>query len=122
MTTKNTNAQPIANPNLALELPEEEQPLPADVLHLVYEVADIMRVNAGEQEPRASVLAQIVVNGLRHRMGGGTIYIMAPSRVARNKGIRAMFNGKNLKEVCAKFNVQKTTVYKLARPCKIKAG
>ena len=96
------------------DLIEHEEPLDPEVLQLVYEVADIMRIDGGEKEPRASVLAQIVVNGLRHRVGGASIYVLAPSRSKRNAAIRKKFNGANLKEVCREFGVGKTTVYRLA--------
>lgn len=98
----------------AVEPDLDPEPVGAEVLQLVYEVADIMRVDGGEKEPRASVLAQIVIDGLRRRVGGASIYVLAPSRRTRNIAIRKMFNGSNLKEVCQKFQVSKTTVYRLA--------
>lgn len=105
MNTQPTAAEVAADPAEAID---------PDVLQLVYEVADIMRIDGKEEEPRASVLAQIVVDGLRRRVGGASIYLLAPSRKQRNIAIRKKFNGGNLKEVCVEFNVSPATVYRIA--------
>ena len=57
--------------------------------------------------------AQMLVEGLRSRLGGEQVYIpkLRPDREARDAAIRAEFNGSNLADVCKKYGVSKSLVY-----------
>lgn len=87
----------------------------ASALLLEREVALIVQEELGLKEQFATAFAQAIVKGLRERLGGDDIYIPAPDKSERNAQIRAMFNGRNLKEVCARFGVGHDTVYRAVK-------
>lgn len=72
------------------------------------ELTDIVRENADS-------LVDMLLAGMRERMGGREVYIPAADKVNRDAQIRAMFNGRNLREVMREFGVSQRTVY---RACK----
>lgn len=79
------------------------------------EIAVIVRDKIGMVDCFAVPIADAIVCGLCERMGGREVYIPAPSKIDRDQQIRAMFNGRNLREVMRVFNVSQRTVY---RACK----
>ena len=83
------------------------------MLQFVYDLADVLREKVGFREPLASVIAQMQVDGLRERLGGQEVYISAMDKAARDTSIRETFNGRNIKEVYAKFGVSAATVYRV---------
>lgn len=79
------------------------------------EIAGIVRDKFGIVEGFAVPMADAIVCGMCERMGGREVYIPAPSKANRDRQIRAVFNGRNLREVMREFGVSKRTVY---RACK----
>lgn len=69
------------------------------------ELADIVRENADS-------LVEMLLAGMRERMGGREVYIPASDKADRDAQIRAMFNGRNLREVMREFQVSQRTVYR----------
>lgn len=57
-------------------------------------------------------LARRLADRLRERWGSEERYIPASDTATRDRGIRRMFNGRNMLEVCNKYNVSPATVYR----------
>jgi len=76
------------------------------------EVLIIVKENVGMVEALAIPIADAIVCGLCERMGGREVYIPAPSKVDRDAQIRAMFNGRNLREVMREFECSRAVVYR----------
>jgi Mor family transcriptional regulator len=64
----------------------------------------------------ASAMAREIVEGLRARLGGDDIYVPAPDLAARNARVRALFNGRNVDELCETFGLGRSTVYRICKP------
>jgi Mor family transcriptional regulator len=79
------------------------------------ELFAIVRDDFGMVEHIATPIADMLLVGIRRRMGGREVYIPAPDKMGRDELIRAAFNGRNLVEVMREFGVSKATVY---RACK----
>ena len=79
------------------------------------ELIAIVREEVGMVELLATPMAEMLLVGIRKRMGGREVYIPAPDKAGRDEQIRAAFNGRNLPEVMRQFGVCKATVY---RACK----
>jgi Mor family transcriptional regulator len=75
------------------------------------EMTEIVRERLSVGDPWASAMAREIVEGLRARLGGDDIYVPAPDRRARNARIRALFNGRNIDELCELFDLSRSTVY-----------
>jgi len=75
------------------------------------EMTEIVRERLAVAEPWAGAMAREIVEGLRARLGGDDIYVPAPDRRARNARIRALFNGRNVDELCGLFGLARSTVY-----------
>lgn len=80
-------------------------------VQLQQDMVSIVREEIGMHESIAAMFAAALVRGLRRRMGGRELYIPAADRAARNAGIRRDFDGTNLAEVMATYNVSRSTVY-----------
>lgn len=67
----------------------------------------------------ASLLATQIIRAAAERGHAGTDYYLPHlhnlSRAERNELIRRDFTGSNLREVCRKYGVSKTTVYRACR-------
>lgn len=67
----------------------------------------------------AKLLAKSIISGAQALGYGGKEYYlpvrMPEDRDERNAMIRADFNGRNLRDVCRRYGVSKTTVYKACR-------
>lgn len=91
------------------------------------EITTILRERIGYHEQFAVPIAAAIVNGLAARRGGDVLYVPTcrrqPSQIAeRNAAIRAEFNGRNRKELCAKYGISKPRLYQIVNdksPAKI---
>lgn len=80
---------------------------------LKFEITSIVREEIGFNEHFASQIADALVRGLRKKFGGDDIYIPAPDKAARNAAIKAEFKGTNLEEICRKYDLSPSAVYKI---------
>jgi Mor family transcriptional regulator len=72
------------------------------------------RVAANEEE--ACEIAQVIMERICERRGGERMYCPT-TFLAAHKGhlqetVRAEFNGRNVRELMAKYNISRTTVYR----------
>lgn len=81
-------------------------------LELMHVLVQVMREEIGLHDDFARLHAQAVCDGLRRKLGTERVYIPAPDNAQRDRAIKAEFNGCNLAEVMAKYNVSRTTVYR----------
>lgn len=85
------------------------------------ELTDIIREAEAMPEVRASRLAEAVIQGLKKRMAGESIYIASGltmrERCARDKAIRAEYNGRNRVDVCQKYGVSKAHLFRIIARC-----
>lgn len=83
------------------------------------EITEIIRMAESRSESEAARLAAVVVEGLRRRRGGDTLYIptgIAPGgRRQRDQAIRSEFNGRNIRELCAKHRLSRSRMYDILR-------
>jgi len=97
-----------------MEQPKHEQ---AAAESLVSEISSMVREHMGLKDPWADMFAHMFVDALRMRLGGQRIYI--PKRpqdlAARDAAVRQEFNGTNLADVCKKYGLSKSTVYRIVR-------
>lgn len=82
--------------------------------------ADLTAIIRGHQqcpETEASALAAAVVSGLKARYGGEALYVprglSLRERNARNKDIRARFNGRNGPELCREHDISRSQLYRI---------
>ena len=65
----------------------------------------------------ASRLAEAIMNGLRTRYGGEAIYIpkglSLRDRAARDRDIRARYNGRNMLELCRETGLTRSQIYRI---------
>ncbi len=83
-------------------------------IQLERDFVEIVREETGMHESLAAVFAQVLVRGLRKRLGGSDLYIPAADKSERDSAIRRAFTGANLHEVMARYQVSRSTVYRLA--------
>ena len=86
----------------------------ADLLRTA--LADGLRETVGFKEPFAGFIATHLVEYLRERFvgAGREIYLPAPDKLERDEEIRRAYDGTNLKDVCARYQVSPATVYRAA--------
>jgi Mor family transcriptional regulator len=95
------------------------QPIDDDeTVNLRFEITDIVQEEIGFHEQFAIQIADALIRGFRKRFCGQKIYIPnadAQDINKRNAGIRQEFNGthESLRAVMRKYNVSKTTVYRI---------
>jgi Mor family transcriptional regulator len=94
-------------PDMKAQAAEEDQHQ-----QLVREVSRLLG-SALAEERVIYQIASNVVEGLRERGHRGAVYIHAPGKQARNEAIKREFNGRNLKEICDRYNVAARTVYRI---------
>jgi Mor family transcriptional regulator len=82
---------------------------------LHYDLTAILCEEFSLDELPASALAGRILHGLRARLGSREVYIPCPDRADRDAGIRRDFNGNNLSEVCRRYGVSASTVYRAVR-------
>lgn len=82
---------------------------------LLAEMVDVIRKDVGMGEALAIQFADIICSGLSRRNPSTYIYVPAvfvEQRRAMYAAIAAEFNGRNLREICHRYGVSKTTVYR----------
>lgn len=88
-------------------------------VELQAEIEQILGEWMGMPQPVAAPMAQLIIKGMRERMGGRRVYIPAPRRLKeqrnqsaeRDAEIAAMYNGRNLLEVMRAYGVSRRTVF-----------
>lgn len=78
--------------------------------------SDLMRIvreRIGVHEVFVARVAEEILQGLREQLGGREVYIPAPDKAERDERIRAAFNGRNAREVCARYGVSRTRLYQI---------
>jgi Mor family transcriptional regulator len=73
----------------------------------------IVREEIGMNAPLAGLVARMLVDGLRSRMGGQELYIPAPDRSERDESIRREFNGtrESLAAIMQRTGLSRASVY-----------
>lgn len=87
-----------------------------DAVSLRFEITAILREEIGLHEQYAATLAEPIVNGLKKKFSGQAVYIAKNTRpdvAQRNQEIRREFNGRNLEEIMTKYDLGKTSIYKI---------
>jgi len=69
----------------------------------------------GLNERIAMPIAEEVVEAMREISPGRELYIPAADKAERNAAIRREFNGRNLKEVCRKYDISKPSLYRIVK-------
>ena len=85
-------------------------------VQLLYELTAIVREETGLSEVLAGPFADAITRGLRKRLGGQQIYIPTEdraSRAVRDAAIRRAFTGRNLAQVCRKYNISLRQGYRI---------
>jgi Mor family transcriptional regulator len=82
-------------------------------VELQFEITQIVQEEIGYNEMFANMIAEALTRGLRRRLGGQEVYIPAPDKAARNAAIKREFNGRNLAEMCRKYDLSPSGVYKI---------
>lgn len=80
---------------------------------LLYEVTAIVREETGLSEALASHFAAAITRGLRKRLGGAEFYIPAQDKAERDAALRAEFNGRNLDDLCKKYDITQRQGYRI---------
>ncbi len=85
---------------------------------LANEITTILREKIGYHEQFAGPIAEAIVSGLTERRGGDLLYVPNGKRDLRqlgdrNAAIRREFNGRNRRELCAKYGISKPTLYRV---------
>jgi Mor family transcriptional regulator len=84
------------------------------VLTLIAETAEDLRLMGEYSEDEARRIATMVVKGECMRYGGDRRYTPVwPHRQERDEAIRAEFNGCNSGDVCRKYNISRTSLYRI---------
>ncbi|MCP4339785.1 MAG: hypothetical protein GY799_13060 [Desulfobulbaceae bacterium] len=72
---------------------------------------------SGIPQDQAIKYSALAVDRLREEVGGVNVYLSKKSpwqnRRIRNTAIRKRFNGQNLREICTKHKVSRSTVYRV---------
>lgn len=63
----------------------------------------------------ADHIAEHIFNRLRKNWGGSKIYIPAPDRSAMRSEIKQAFKGKNHAEICDRFGISLSTLYRMLK-------
>lgn len=77
------------------------------------ELTAIVREEIGLNESLASQFALLILRGIRQRLGGQELYIPTEDRAPRDAAIRAEFNGRNRDEICRKYGISRSGLYKI---------
>ena len=64
-------------------------------------------------EQSALLLAQRVADGMFRLAGGEQLYIPKLDRRRRNAAIRREFNGRNVAEICARYGICRSQLYRI---------
>ncbi|MPS27570.1 MAG: hypothetical protein E2576_11055 [Alcaligenaceae bacterium] len=84
-------------------------------LTLQYEVTAIVRERTGLHETQAGEIAAAVIAGLSARYGGDRLYVPVLRKEQRNAAILQAFDGTNRAEICRRFGISQSTLYKILK-------
>ena len=77
----------------------------------------ILRESCEKSTEKAARLASAIIDALKKRRGGDTIYISkgvnSVERKLRDRAIRNEYNGRNRLALCAKYRVSKARLYQI---------
>ena len=86
----------------------------SSALFLQGEMQAIIKSKIGMHDDFAAMVASAVVEGLRERAGGQSIYIPTSTDFkTRDEQIKREFNGTNRADVCRKHNISRSRLYQI---------
>lgn len=68
----------------------------------------------GMAEVAASSMADLIASELRRECGGRELYVPAINRDLRDTQIRREFNGQNIDEMCKRYQLSRSSIYRIA--------
>lgn len=77
------------------------------------ELTAVVQEEIGFNEMFATQIADALLRGLSKRLGGQDIYLPGPDKTSRDAQIRQEFNGRNLDEICRKYNLSERRIYQI---------
>lgn len=83
------------------------------LLELETILAEALELCCGRERHQAAEESRQLVRRMRERLGGTEIWIAALDKEDRNAAIRREFNGSNLCEIMARYQVSRATVYRV---------
>lgn len=71
----------------------------------------------GRNAKNAKAIADVIIERIKQQTGGQLVYIPAPgdNHERRNQQIAKDFNGRNMAQICDKYNVSRATVYRVVK-------
>lgn len=85
----------------------------ADVLKI--EIVTLVKESIGFNDDLAEIIAEKLLVRLQRNWGGRDVYIPAQDSKERNQAIKNEFNGVNHVEVCKKYDISLSTLYRIVR-------
>lgn len=85
----------------------------ADVIR--QDIVDAMKRSIGYNQDIAETLAADVLLKLQDKWGGSRVYIPAKTAKNRNELIKADFTGNNHADVCKKYDISLSTLYRVTK-------
>jgi len=85
----------------------------ADLLQ--QDIAAAMKESIGFNDDIANSLAGSLMNKLQAKWGGREVYIPSLKSKDRNKLVKNDFNGLNHTEVCKKYDISLSTLYRVVK-------
>lgn len=80
------------------------------------DVHEALQSSIGFKDEIAESLATVVVRKIQQRWGGQKIYISVnDDSVERNQAIKQGFNGSNHAEICSRYNISLSTLYRVIK-------
>jgi len=80
------------------------------------DVHEALQCSIGFKDDIAESLAAAVVKKIQQRWGGREVYIsVADDSIERNVAIKQEFNGSNHAEICSRYNISLSTLYRSIR-------
>ena len=73
----------------------------------------LVALKFGVSKPIALDMSRALLSKMKSVFGGDTLYIKKSKSQERNKAIKKMFNGVNHSDVCAEFEISKSTLYRV---------
>jgi Mor family transcriptional regulator len=90
-----------------------------DIYSRMIELLQTELSQSGITQTQAISSSATAVERLRHEMGGRVVYMPRrhpwASKAQRNAAIRREFNGRNLREICVKYQLSRASVYRICR-------
>lgn len=73
----------------------------------------LVALKFGVSKPLAADLSKALLECIKNAFEGDCLYIPKVNKQERNNAIKKRFNGVNHNEVCAEFEVSKSTLYRV---------